>query len=138
MANPSSGGDSVSQATRFAHLETQVGNVAVQLGDFIKDSKEYRERTERDQAQIWAAIKDQGEQFRGAVEKLSGRGQISWQMIVATVGMVLSVSAAAAGVGHALMQSQIRQLEIREEYLQKAVDECHTAIREIEKCQKKN
>lgn len=120
---------------RFAHLETQVGNVSTLLESFIKESKDYRERIERDQSQMWSAIKEQGESLNRAVERLSNNGRISWPMIVATVGMILSVSAAAAGVGHALMESRIRQLEIREEFLQKAADESHSRITDLERKQ---
>lgn len=109
-------------AARYAHLETQLGNVATQLADFIRDSKEYRDRIERDQLQIWSAIKEQGENLQRSVERLSANGRISWPMIVATVGMVLSVSAGAAAIGNTLMESRIRQTDIRLEYIVKEQD----------------
>lgn len=109
-------------AGQFAHLETQVGSVATQLSDYIKDSKEYRDRIERDQMQIWAAIKDQGQALQTAVDRLSNAGRISWPGIVATVGLVLSVSAAAAAIGKTLVDAQIRQNQIQIEHMEKEMD----------------
>ena len=50
-------------------------------------------------------------------------------MVVATVGMIITVSGAAATVGHMLMESRIRQIEIRDEFLSRMCDENHEAMR---------
>lgn len=113
-----------SSTARFAHLEAQVGNVAIQLADFIKESKEHRDRVEVDQARIWSAIEKQGLALQSAVERLSSRGQISWGMIVSTGGLVLALIAAGGGVNNALMESRIHQLEIQDD-----------AIREVREAQ---
>ena len=105
-----------SVAERYNHLENQVSAVAATLDGFIKDSQENRNRTEREQTAIWAAIREQGDNLRNAIEKLSARGQISFTVIATTVGLILSISSAAAMVGHQLMMAQIKQLEIRDEY----------------------
>lgn len=107
---------------RFANLETQIGQVSTQLGDFIKESKDYRDRTERSEAQIWQAIKENGTNLNLAVERLSMNGRIGWPMIISTVTAVLALTAAGASVGHMLMESRIRQLEIREEFMQRDID----------------
>jgi membrane protein YqaA with SNARE-associated domain len=124
------------QESRFAHMEasiasvatqasaanTSIANVATQLGDFIKDSKEHRERVERDQQMLWAAIKEQGVALQTSVEKLSNRGQITWPIIVSTVALLVTLIATGAGVGHMLMESRIKQVEIRQEFLTRDAD----------------
>lgn len=108
--------------TRYQHLELQFSAVATQLADFIKDSKEYRDRNERDQMQIWAAIKEQGTALQSAVDRLSAAGRISWPGIVATVGLVLSVSAAAAAIGKTLVDAQIQQTAIQVAKIQRDME----------------
>ena len=112
----------LTSSARFASLETQVGNVATQLGDFIKESKDYRDRTERSEAQIWQAIKENGANLNIAVEKLSNNGRISWGAIISTGGFLLSIVLAAAGVSHVIVESRIRQLEIREEFMMRDIE----------------
>ncbi len=107
---------------RFANLETQIGQVSTQLGDFIKESKDYRDRTERSEAQIWQAIKEQGASLNNAIERLSNNGRISWGAIISTGGFLLSIVLAAAGVSHVIVESRIRQLEIREEFMQRDIE----------------
>lgn len=138
-------------STRIEHLETAVSNVAVSLDGFIRETRDHRDRLDKDQASIWAAIRDQGENLSRAVDKLSSKGQISWGMIMTAVGTLLGVGAAVATVGQILMESRIKQLEItdslgrelmdaklqphRAEYesLRGIVNEHHLAIRELEK-----
>ena len=43
-------------------------------------------------------------------------------MIISTVTAVLALTAAGASVGHMLMESRIRQLEIREEFMQRDIE----------------
>lgn len=114
---------------RYNHLEGQISGIAASLDGFIKESAEYRARTEREQGQIWAAIREQGDNLRNAVEKLSMKGNISWPMIVSTLGIILSVAVAAAGVGHALMESRIKQVEIRVDYNERDLDRQRELIR---------
>lgn len=111
-----------SASARYTHLETQLGNVATQLADFIKESKEYRDRDERERSQIWAAIKEQGDQMRIAFDKLSAKGQISWPAIMTTIAVLLSLIAAAGGVSQMLVESRIRQLEIRDDAMREVMD----------------
>jgi hypothetical protein len=99
-------------STRIEHLETAVSNVAVSLDGFIRETRDHRDRLDKDQASIWAAIRDQGENLSRAVDKLSSKGQISWGMIMTAVGTLLGVGAAVATVGQMLMESRIKQLEI--------------------------
>jgi len=113
----------------YNDLEKQVAGVAATLDGFIKESKENQSRTEREQAAIWSAIREQSDNLGKAVEKLSTKGQISWPMVVATVGMIITVSGAAATVGHMLMESRIRQIEIRDDFLSRMCDENHEAMR---------
>ena len=132
------------QATRLTQLDAAVTAVATQLGDFIKESKEHRQRTEADQAQLWAAIREQGNQhsaaikeqglqhsaavkeqglqLQAAVEKLSSKGQISWPAIIATVSMLVTLIGAGAGVGWMLMESRITQVDNKLEYAAKICD----------------
>lgn len=111
-----SAGGSSSSAVRFVQIETQISEVGKQLSDFIDDSRSYRERVERDQSQIWVAIKEQGEQMNRAIERLSNANRISWPGILATVGTMVSLTAGAAAIGHAIVEGRIKQLEIRDEY----------------------
>lgn len=104
-----------SVSNRIGHIETQISGLASSLDGFIKESAEYRARTEREQTQLWAAIREQGDNLRNAVEKLSVRGQISWGAIVTTGAFILALIGAGAGVNNALLESRIRQLEIRDE-----------------------
>ncbi len=101
-------------SARLGHIESQVSSVAASLDSFIKESASFRVRTEKEQTQIWAAIREQGDNLRNAVEKLSMRGQISWGMIVTTGGLVLALIGAVAGVGNIIMESRIQQLYIRD------------------------
>lgn len=117
---------------RYNHLENQVAGVAATLAGFIKESQDNQARTEREQTTMWGAIREQGENLNKAVEKMSTKGQISWPGVIATVGMILSVSAAAAAVGHMLMESRIKQLEIRDERLLDLGKENHASIRDLE------
>jgi hypothetical protein len=123
----------VKSGERLAHLETQVGSVATSLNSFINESKEWRDRVERDQSNIWNAIKDQGDNLGRAVEKLSSKGQISWGMIVSTMGMILTITAGFAAVGHAMMESRMRQVEIRQEHIREDVKENREWLRELER-----
>jgi hypothetical protein len=122
MSRPSPHTTPAVDTGRYQHLEMQFGAVATQLADFIKDSKEYRDRNERDQMQIWAAIKDQGVALQSAVERLSNNTRISWPGIVATVGLVLSVSAGAAAIGNAIVESKIAQNVIRIQAIEKQTE----------------
>lgn len=136
-------------ATRFAHLETQVSNVAITLTDFIKDSKEHRDRIERDQTQIWTALREQADQLRTAVEKLSTKGQISWQMIFAAVSVLVALMGLLAGVNNAIVDGKIQRLEerdqavkelreakietlnVRDEFILRRLDEDHQTIQSL-------
>jgi hypothetical protein len=110
----------------MSSTDAKIATVATQLGDFIKESR-------RDNEQMWAAHKEQGQALQAAierqgqalqaaVEKLSNKGQITWPVICSTVGVILSLIIAGGGINHALTESRIKQLEIREEYMQKELD----------------
>lgn len=109
--------------SRYSNLEIQVGNVATQLGDFIKESRADRERDERERSKIWSAIKEQGDQMRIAFDKLSSKGQISWPMIMTAIGTLLLVGSAVATVGQMLMESRIKQLEIVDRWTREVMEE---------------
>lgn len=117
---------------RYNHLETQVAEVATTLDGFIKESAEYRTRAERDQSMLWDAIREQGNNLGKAVEKLSTKGQISFAAIATSIGLMLSVSSAVGVVGHMLMESRIRQLEITDQYNVKATDRDHESLLRLE------
>lgn len=102
-------------AERFSRLESQVGALSATLEDFVTESKEYRQRTERTEQQIWVAIREQGDNLNRAVEKLSSAGQISWGMIVSTGGFLIALIGAGAAVNHALTEARVKQVEIRAE-----------------------
>ena len=119
MAAPNT---TVSVQERYNHLESQVTKVATSLDGFIKDSVENRSRMERDASNMWAAIREVADNLRNAIEKLSTRGQLSWSMIATAVATLLSVVSAGAYVGHMLMESRIKQTEIRSEYAEKIAD----------------
>ena len=135
---------------RYSHLESQVSGVVASLEGFIKESREDRARTEREQTSLWAAIREQGNNLRNAIEKLSTRGQISWGAVVTTVGLLLALIIAAGQVSVMLMEGRIKQLEIvdsgnmrlieaqmktqdvQNEWLRDLAKENHAAIRELE------
>jgi hypothetical protein len=110
---------------RFAHLESAVSNVATQLGDFIKESKDHRERIELEQSRIWTSIEKQSSNLQSAVEKLSSRGQLSWPVIMSTISLILVLVSAGATVSNIIMESRIKQIEIRVEAIRE-VREAHT------------
>jgi hypothetical protein len=117
-------------AARFATLETKVGSIGETLEAFVAESKEYRLRSERTETQIWAAIREQGERMNSAVEKLSNNGRISWGMIVSTGGFILALIVAGAGVNYSLTEARVRQIEIRQEYMQREADRAYTERRD--------
>lgn len=117
--------NTASDATRYATLETKVASIGDTLDAFVTESSKYRERQERSEAQIWNAIRDQGERMNLAVEKLSAKGQISWGAIVSTGGFILAVILAGAGANHALSEARIKQLEIRAEFQQRELDRAY-------------
>ena len=95
---------------RLAHLETQVGALATQFKDFIAESKESRDRSERELTKLWEAVVKQGEDFRGSLDKVGTRGQITWHMIFAAVGVIATVIAFAASVTTSLIDGKIDRL----------------------------
>lgn len=113
---------SQSNAARFASLEAQVGAISTTLEDFVTESKEYRLRAERNESQIWAAIKEQGDNLNRAVERLSNNGRISWGMIVTTGSFILALIGAGAAVNHSLTEARIKQVEIRQEFMARELD----------------
>lgn len=110
---------------RFAHLESAVSNVAIQLGDFIKESKDHRERIELEQSRIWASIEKQSTNLQAAVEKLSSRGQLSWPVIMSTISLILVLVSAGATVSYTIMEGRLKQIEIRAEAIRE-IREAHT------------
>ncbi len=97
---------------RYNHLENQIVGIIATVDGFVKESREDRARTEREQSSLWAAIREQGDNLRNAIEKLSTRGQISWGAVVTTVGLLLALIIAAGQVSVMLMEGRIKQLEI--------------------------
>ena len=122
MSRPAAQHSHTTAEARFAHLESSISSVAIQLGDFIKESKEYRERIEQDQSRIWTAIEKQGSSLQQAVERLSARGQISWPLIMSTVSVIVVLVSAGATVNFKLTESRIQQLEVREDSMEKLHD----------------
>jgi hypothetical protein len=129
MTLPPKNTTSTSNAARFASLEAQVGAISTTLEDFVTESKEYRLRAERNESQIWAAIKEQGDNLNRAVERLSNNGRISWGMIVSTGGFILALVGAAAAVNHAMNEARIKQVEIRQEFMAKELDRHYEDLR---------
>lgn len=95
---------------RLAHLETQVGALATQFKDFITESKESRERSERELTKLWEAVVKQGEDLRQGIERVGSKGAITWHMIFAAVGVIATVIAFAASVTTALIDGKIERL----------------------------
>jgi hypothetical protein len=129
MTLPAKNTTSTSNAARFASLEAQVGAISTTLEDFVTESKEYRLRAERNESQIWAAIKEQGDNLNRAVERLSNNGRISWGMIVSTGGFILALVGAGAAVNHAMNEARIKQVEIRQEFMAKELDRHYEDLR---------
>jgi len=108
---------------RYNHLENQIVGIVTSLEAFVKESREDRARTEREQNSLWAAIREQGDNLRNAIEKLTARGQISWGAVVTTVGLLLALIIAAGQVSVMLMEGRIKQLEIADNYSRQIVEE---------------
>ncbi len=96
--------------SRLAHLETQVGALATQFKDFISESKESRERAEREMTKLWEAVVKQGEDLRNGIERVGTRGQITWHMIFAAVSVIATVIAFAASITTSLIDGKIERL----------------------------
>jgi hypothetical protein len=110
---------------RLVHLETALSGLASQISTFIKESHEHRDRIERDQAAIWTAVKEQGDRFTAAVDRISTRGALSWPVVVITIGMILGLITSIAVIAEKIAEARLQQHEIRMDYIEK--------IKEIEK-----
>lgn len=115
------------------HLESQVSGIAASLDSFIKESREFRDRTEREQTNIWAAIREQGDNMRNAVEKLSTRGQLSWQLIFSAITVLLAVTSGAAVLGQIFVDLRMEQFEIHNSYIREYQKEDHATLVEVVK-----
>ena len=106
---------SASTTTRLVHVENQLSGLTAQFSDFLIEQRVYRKSQEKSRDDLWRAFESQGKQTQEAIEKLSSRGQISWGMIATAITTILAVGASVAAVGHLLMESRIRQLEITDD-----------------------
>lgn len=95
---------------RLGTLETSLAQLSTQVGEFIQDSRAYRDRQEREQAKVWETI-----------EKIANKGALSWPVVAMTIGLILSIVGTAAGLGHAFMESRMKQVEIHLEYQKEAI-----------------
>lgn len=109
-------------AARIVAIESDVRGIADSVRNFIEDSKEWRRGQERDIEELWKAQKHQGEvtaqaiaamnaatsqaitaqgdKMMGALSALENRNRISWGGIVATGGLIFTLVAGFAGLGH--------------------------------------
>jgi hypothetical protein len=109
---------------RLGYLEAAVAGIASEVSAFLKESHEHRERIERDQAAIWTAVKEQGDRFTAAVDRISTRGALSWPAIVITIGMILGLITSIAVIAEKIAEARLQQHVIRMDYMEE--------IREIE------
>lgn len=109
---------------RLGNLEAAVAGIASEVSAFLKESHEHRERIERDQAAIWAAVKEQGDRFTAAVDRISTRGALSWPVVVITIGMILGLITSIAVIAEKIAEARLQQHVIRMNYMEE--------IREIE------
>lgn len=95
---------------RTVELENKLTQLTTQLSEFVRESHEYRQRQERDQARIWEAI-----------EKIANKGALSWPVVAMTIGLIITMVGTAATLGHAFMESRMKQVEIHLEYQKEAI-----------------
>lgn len=114
---------------RLGHLETAIAGIASQVSAFIKESHEHRERIERDQAAIWAAVKDQGDKFTDAVDRISTRGALSWPVVVITIGMILGLITSIAVIAEKIADARLEHGVIRMNYMEEIRDREDAHIR---------
>lgn len=95
---------------RLTRVETSLGNLATQLGDFVRESHDFRKLQEHNQGKIWEAI-----------EKIANKGALSWQVVAMTLGLALTMICTAATLGHSFMESRMKQVEIHLEYQKEAI-----------------
>lgn len=123
--------------TKIVALETGLDNLTGKLSTFIDDSKEHRRVMGEELSRIWQAHNEQGERMTEALNRLSSKGAITWPLLVSTGGFVLTLVLAAAGLGHAFVESRSRQLEIELRHsaqdhvrLERKVDQLEERLRE--------
>ena len=116
---------------RLVHLETALSGLAAQISTFIKESHEHRDRIERDQAAIWTAVKEQGDRFTAAVDRISTRGALSWPVVVITIGMILGLITSIAVIAEKIAEARLQQHEIRMDYIEKIKEIEKTHLREL-------
>jgi phage-related protein len=117
--NPTRQTPSSTTNARLGNLETAVAGIASEVSAFIKESHEHRERIERDQTAIWQAVKEQGDRFTAAVDRISTRGALSWPVVVITISMILGLITGIAVVAEKVAEARLRQHEIRMDYIEK-------------------
>ena len=115
MRQPSSGNTT---NARLGNLEAAVAGIASEVSAFLKESHEHRARIERDQAAIWTAVKEQGDRFTAAVDRISTRNTLSWPIIVITIGMILGLITSIAVIAEKIAEARLQQHVIRMNYME--------------------
>jgi len=106
------------QETRLSRLETAVASLTEGLTKFVDETRTYRA--------------EQGQEFRRVYDAMEkGRSRITWPLIVSIGGFVLTLVSTAAVIGHAFMESRVKQLEIREEFMQRDLERHERAMEKL-------
>ncbi len=88
-------------SSQISQIREELGTLAGSVKSLLAMSKERWERDDKEKGLLWEGIKE-----------LANKGQISISTIATVLGMILSISSAAATLAYLLMQSQVEQLKI--------------------------
>ena len=119
------------QASRLTKMEGVVSGLSQQFADFLKESKEHRDRTERDNQQIWQAIKEQGAAMQASVDRLSSKGEMSWGKIASVGGFMFVCASGLGALVWQLSEARVHQLEVKADTVEKYNQEIRTLEKEV-------
>lgn len=119
------------QASRLTKMEGVVSGLSQQFADFLKESKEHRDRIERDNQQIWQAIKEQGAAMQSSVDRLSSKGEMSWGKIASVGGFLFVCASGLGAMAWQISEHRVHQLEVKADTVEKYNQEIRNLEKEV-------
>lgn len=108
---------------RVSALEKSVSGIASSVKALVDNSKTHREQMERDQRDIWVAIKEQNTTMQTAMDKLSHKGDLSWGKIASVGGFFFLLASGLGAMAWQLSEGRVHQLEIHDEEQAKQLEQ---------------
>ena len=100
---------------RLTKVESAVATMSAQFTEFLKETKDHRDRTDRDNQQLWQALKEQGHSMQISVDRLASKSEMSWSKIASVGGFLFVCGSGLAALVWQLGETRIHQLEIQSE-----------------------